>query len=208
MPTQSYALELGGPRRIEVSWEGNYDNFGVKFDGQIIGTVIERNKLFESQTFALPDGSTLSVSLSGLVPELRLLRNNQLLPELQLLSHVKTAGAILFVLGGAIILVGVLILYLQHTPRTSDINFAVSALVLGAILEILTIFVLRRSLVALILATVLWASVLPVAWLTGQGEDITLTVIGVWLAFLFPFAQGIRAGWMLRRATQSQAPPQ
>ena len=60
MPTQRYALESGGDKRLEVSWKGFWKNLTVKLDGNVIGTVAGQKELKAGQGFELPDGSVLS----------------------------------------------------------------------------------------------------------------------------------------------------
>jgi hypothetical protein len=45
MPKQQYALEQGGPKRLEISWTGIWRNFTVRLDGQVVGTVENQKAL-------------------------------------------------------------------------------------------------------------------------------------------------------------------
>jgi len=64
MPTLKYSLERGGPRRLEISWHGNYASMRdviIKLDGSLITVISSASELQGGKDLALPDGSTLSV---------------------------------------------------------------------------------------------------------------------------------------------------
>ncbi len=66
MPTKKYALEVGGPRRLAVSWEIGWKSFGVKFDGEEVTRLANAHDvLAKGSTFPLPDGSALEARLES-----------------------------------------------------------------------------------------------------------------------------------------------
>src|SRR5690349_9384101 len=82
MPKQTFALEAGGEKRLEVSWGGMFKNTTVSLDGNSIGVIPDQKALLAGQEFRLPDGSTIKVQLvrSFISTELRVFRNGQPLP--------------------------------------------------------------------------------------------------------------------------------
>jgi hypothetical protein len=77
--SRRYALERGGPERIELRWGASFRAVRVLFDGAETAT-IERNKIRRDGTkVTLPDGSVLSLRLRGLLG-IELLRDQVHLP--------------------------------------------------------------------------------------------------------------------------------
>ena len=73
MPSKNYALEAGGPERVEVTWEGAFKNVSVAFDSRALGSFATAQELQRPQPLPLPDGSRLEIVLAkvGPFPELR-----------------------------------------------------------------------------------------------------------------------------------------
>jgi hypothetical protein len=64
MPTKKYALEVGGPKRLAVSWGIGWKSFSVKFDGQEVAHLANAyDAIVAGSTFALPDGTKLEARL-------------------------------------------------------------------------------------------------------------------------------------------------
>ena len=82
MPSQAYALKEGGPKRLQISWEGFWKNAIVQLDDEIIGTLATRKQLSAGHEFLLPDGSSLNLQLVRTLTayELHVLRDGQPLP--------------------------------------------------------------------------------------------------------------------------------
>jgi hypothetical protein len=55
-------LEEGGPKRLALSWRGNYEHFQVRVDGGLVGES-GRSALSRGEFWTLPDGSQLAVKL-------------------------------------------------------------------------------------------------------------------------------------------------
>jgi hypothetical protein len=77
--SRGYALERGGPDRIELRWGASFREVRVLFDGAEV-TTLERKKIPRDGTkVTLPDGSVLSVRLRGVLG-IELLRDDVHLP--------------------------------------------------------------------------------------------------------------------------------
>jgi len=63
MPKNSFALEAGGPKRLQISWSGMWKNIQVTLDGQQLGTIPDKAALEQGAEFPLPEGSRLKVQL-------------------------------------------------------------------------------------------------------------------------------------------------
>jgi hypothetical protein len=74
-----YSFEKGGPTRLEIRWRASFRELRVLVDGELVGTLEKKKIPREGAKLALPDGSTLSVRLSGLLG-IELLRNGAALP--------------------------------------------------------------------------------------------------------------------------------
>ena len=82
MPERSFALEAGGPERLQISWEGAFKSLSLVLDGRPAGSVEEAKELMAGRSFPLDDGTVLKVQLVQrfLVPELELTRDGEPLP--------------------------------------------------------------------------------------------------------------------------------
>jgi hypothetical protein len=66
MPTKKYALEVGGPKRLVISWSIGWKNLSVKFDGQEVARLANAyDAISAGSTFPLPDGSELRARLQS-----------------------------------------------------------------------------------------------------------------------------------------------
>lgn len=160
MPKQQFALEKGGPKRLEISWGAFWKNTTVTLDGNVIGTIPERESLRAGQEFTLPDGSTLRVQLVQKVSSagLHVLRNGQPLPGSASDPEARLKGSAIavFVVGGLNALLGLLGLFTE-SEFLQMMGVGLFTLIFGIVFLVLGFFVLRRSLVALIAAIIIFA---------------------------------------------------
>lgn len=83
MPTKKYALEVGGPKRLVVSWAIGWKSFSVKFDGQEVASLANAyDAISAGSTFPLPDGTKLDARLhkGRFGPKLHLDRGGKPIP--------------------------------------------------------------------------------------------------------------------------------
>ena len=86
MPRKSYALEVGGPRRLTVSWGLAWKRFAVSLDEQEIGRVEGGLATLKAGAdIQLPDGATLRVRVKQnfLGPQLLLTVDGEPVPGSQ-----------------------------------------------------------------------------------------------------------------------------
>lgn len=154
MPTESYYLEIGDPRRIEVTWDGMFNNFGVKYEGQPVIVGLSRKQLRSGYECKLPDGSTLIVHTGkNILPELQVLRNGKPLPEFEHFARIRFAGLVMFIFTGIAVITGILPVIGRQNPFETPSIFGIWGA--GGLLALLTFFIFRKSVVAVIIATVL-----------------------------------------------------
>jgi hypothetical protein len=163
MPSQSYALEAGGPERLTVSWKGSWKQFTVKLDGDPILMLPDQKALSAGHTVTLPEGSQLAVKLVpsplGLgLPELTLTRNGTPLPRSAGApeTRVRAAVGILSFLAVANILLG-LVAEVGKVSSLLRLGLGTSSIIGGAIYGLLAVLVQRHSLIALAIAILLVA---------------------------------------------------
>lgn len=160
MPTQQFAIERNGPKRLEVSWSGMWKEFTVKLDGAQVGTWT-KEELSQGKEVSLPDGATFKAHLRrvGMGQELALLRNGQALPgsAADPVQLVKTAAGILYFLAGLQALLGVVALVGQ-VQLLLEMGMGVPSIVVGAVLAVLGFFTMKRSRTALGIAMALYAA--------------------------------------------------
>jgi hypothetical protein len=198
MPKQSYALERGGLRRLEISWGMFWRNVTVTLDGNVLGTVPGQSELAAGQDFPMPDGSTLTVRLVSTIisSELQVRRNGEPLPGSAadpLVKH-KTAYVIVYGIGALNLVLGVLSLILQvEILENIGIGFYTLAFGLGFIL--LGYFTQRRSSLALMLAIGLFGLDAGVNFILTLMAGGSPSIVGVFLRviLIIPMVQGVAA---------------
>ena len=197
MPTQRYALESGGDKRLEVSWKGMWKNFTITLGGNVVGTIAGQKELKAGQDFELPDGSVLHVQLVQKFSstELQTLRDGEPLPgsasdpEQQL----KAAYGIIFFVAGLNIVLGA-IAALFEVEFLYAIGIGWSSIIFGAIFLVLGFFVKRESVAALILAIAIFAldGIVGFFLAVGQGAMPTGGIVAR-IILLIPMVQGVGA---------------
>lgn len=63
MHTRRFRLEEGGPKRLELSWRGHYEELRATVDGVQVGQSLGKSALRHGELWGLPDGSRLGVRL-------------------------------------------------------------------------------------------------------------------------------------------------
>jgi hypothetical protein len=198
MPTQRYALERGGPERLEIAWRGMWKEVTVHFDDQEVGVIPNRRALSAGQSFTLPDGSTLHVQLVSKVSttELQVFRDGQPLPGSASDPHqrLRMAYGMVFFIAALNVILG-LIATLGPAAFLRSLGIGVLSIVFGLIFAVLGAFVMRMSAVALIAAIVLFALDGILGFVLVASADIAPNIGGVVARafFLVPMVQGVRA---------------
>jgi len=198
MPKQMYALEPGGPKQLEISWKGMWKDFTVKFNDQVIGTLSGQKELKAGQPFTLPDGSALSVQLvqKFFSAELQVLRNGQPLPgsSSDPASRLKNAYGIVFFVAGLNIVLG-LIATLFQVEFLWAIGIGFFSIIFGLVFLLLGFFVKKRSLIALILAIVIFAldGILGLVFSVMAGVEPGIGGLLARVFLIIPMVQGIPA---------------
>jgi hypothetical protein len=198
MPTQRYALESGGPERLEVTWKGVYKNFTIKLDDKVIGSFPGQKELKAGQDFALPDGSVLHAQLiqklSG--AELQILRNGEPLPgsAADPEQRLKVAYGIVFFVAGLNIVLG-LIAILFQIEFLQAAGISIGSVVFGLIFLALGFLVKRGSAIALLIAIVLFAldGVLGLVFAIVGGFNPSIAGIVTRIILIIPMVQGVGA---------------
>lgn len=162
MPKKSYALEVGGQKRLEISWKGVWKNTTIQLDGDVIGIMNGQKELVAGQEYLLPDGTGLSVRLvkkfSG--AELQVLREGTPLPgsASDPETRIKTAYGIIFFVAGLNLVLGLLAVVLDvEFLQTLGLGFY--SIIFGLVFFGAGFLVKRRSLVALVVVIVIFALV-------------------------------------------------
>jgi len=155
LPSKKYALEAGGPERVQVDWEGAFKNLTVTFDGAALGSFESAKDIETPQSFALSDGSRLEVVLAkiGPFPELRLSRDGEPLPgsagDPQ--TQLEAAANMIFAIAALNAILGFVAAIFDLTFLKS-IGVGWASVLTGAIYAGLAVFVRKRSFPALAIA--------------------------------------------------------
>ena len=212
MAKQSFALEPGGPKRLEITWGGIYRNVAVKLDDRVLGTIPDQKALTKGQDFRLPDGSKLRVQLvsSLLTAELRVLRNGQPLPgsPSDPAARLRNAYLLIYVVGGFNAVLGVVAALVQ-VEYLQRMGLGLASVLFGLIFVGLGLLVQqKKSLFALIMAIVLFVmdGLAAVALAASAGASAPLTGIFIRILLLIPMFQGIGAIKTLK-ARSAAVPP-
>ena len=156
MPKRKYALERGGDKSLEIFWEGNWKNTKVRLNGNLIGAIPNKKELGTGQIFQLPDGTALRVQLVN--NELRVLRNDKPLPGSSSDPAAKLAQSfgIIYFIAGLNIVLGFIALIFQ-VGFLQTLGFGIISVAIGFIFLVLGFFTQRRSLIALIIALIIYS---------------------------------------------------
>jgi len=156
MPTVKYAIHPGGPVRVVLDWGGFWEDLRVILDGRELGRIPSRKDLLAGREFTLSDGSVLSVRLDArpFKEDLLVQRDGQPLagpPPTGDRSKVRNAGIALLLLAGMSIALSVMLVS-TGSEVLRNAGVGLYTLGFGVTLFVLGLFVLRRSLGALIAA--------------------------------------------------------
>jgi hypothetical protein len=198
MPKQSFALEAGAEKRLEVGWKGMFKDTEVKFDGELIGTIPDQKALTKGESFELPDGTNISVQLIRKVfsTELQVLHDNQPLPgsASDPQTKLKSAYAIVFFIAGLNLVLG-LVSVLFDVEILQQLGIGLGSIFFGLAFLVLGFFVKRKSGLALILAIVLFIfdSLLGLIFSVLDGCSPGVGGIIARILLLIPMFQGVGA---------------
>jgi hypothetical protein len=201
MPSCKYPLEKGGPKRLEVSWTGNWKDFTVRLDGNVLGTVIVYEQLKAGQEFTLDDGSILKVQVK--FPGLQVSRNGQPLLLYDPAQMLKFAYTFTFFSAGANLFVG-LSGSLFHTNLGNLPPAGLLTAGFGILLLVLGFFIMLRSIIALTIAAGILALDIILAIFYHPNLPVIILVIAIVfkLLVLLMMIQGFGA---IRALKQTQA---
>ena len=198
MPKKQFAIEKGGAKRIEVSWKAFWKNFEVRFDGQIVGTANGLDELKAGKTFSLPDGSSLQVQYSSGFGrnELGVYRDGVPLPgsDKDPETVARTAAILVYVLAGLNMAIGIALYAFDVGMFKEALGGGAGLIAVGLIFAVLGFFTMRRSRIALILATILYAidGIAALMFSVGAGRP-NVGMLFVRVIFLFAMIRGVTA---------------
>jgi len=211
MATLNYAIEKGGPKIVQIEWNGV--NLLLKYKDEEIanvsGTLLELSK---GLNFHLPDDSTISIQLVGKSPfsKLQILRDGKPLPSSPTDPYVRVKNAYwaTFLLGATNIFISLSLLSIP-TIRTNMIL----TLILGILLLMLGFLIVRKSLVALIIAVTIQiiGNTIPNLLnlnLILAGGLLSIMSFIVRLIFLFQMVVGIGALIVIRKESLNKTDSQ
>ncbi len=198
MATQSYALEAGGPKRLEVAWKAMYKDLTITLDGAVVGTVPDQKALVQGQEFRLLDGSTLKIKLAQKLysTELQVLRNGQPLPGSMSdpQTKLKNAYTVVYFVAGLNLLLGILT-WAFKIQFLQEIGIGFASILYGLVVLGLGYFVQRKSTFALIVAITLMAidafAGLVFAAMSGSGSSVGGLFARI--IIMIPMIQGLAA---------------
>jgi hypothetical protein len=162
MPKQQFALERGGQKRLEISWDMGWKNFQIHLDNKLIGSIDSRNELDAGKSFKLPDKSTLIVKLkmtffsSGIILE----RNGLPLPESinDPYQNIKNLYGFLYFLAVCNVLLGA-ITYLLKIERLITLGFGATTILMGIVTAGFAFWLMKKkSIIPLTLFLLVYAA--------------------------------------------------
>ncbi|MBA4385409.1 MAG: hypothetical protein C0410_11785 [Anaerolinea sp.] len=204
MAKQSYSLEPGGPKRLEISWKGFFKNTTIIMDGMPLGTIKDHMALRTPQEYQLSDGSMLKVqlvqNLSG--AELQVTRNGVPLPgsASNPETRVKTAWGIIFFIAGLNLLLGIIGL-LTQSELLASLGIGWYSLVFGGFFLIMGFLVKKLSKVALILSIVIFSldALIGIIGSIALGGSPAIGGLLVRIILIIPMVQGVGAITALKK---------
>jgi hypothetical protein len=198
MPSVKFALDPGGPERLEVRWSGLWKDITVHLDGQEIGAIPSVIELHQGSSFTLPDGSVLTVmkrtkSLGNV--ELSVSRDGKPLPGTASdpALRLKWAAHLLYFIAFFTALWGLITLILRPFAFT-PLSFGWLGLIGAAVYALLGFFTLRKSKSALIAAiTLITLSTVFMFVHFMQSTGRTPVLLVLQLILVGPLLSGIKA---------------
>ena len=164
-----FAIEPGGPKRLEIISDVSWRKAKILFDGAIVRTISRKREFLTSQEFQLPDQSFLRIKLIKVMfsyYQIQIWRNGEPLHNFDqftdpLFKVVKAASAIgvvglLPILWVIVIVVLGMISSRLLTIGTKEIPYIVSIVMWGILFLVLAFFSNKHSLIALFLATAIY----------------------------------------------------
>jgi len=198
MPKQSFALEEGGEKRLEVSWKGVYKDVTISLDGSSVGVIPDQKALSAGQEFRLLDGSTLKVQLVSklMATELQVLRNGQPLPGSSSDPQARLKNA--YYMGSFVARLNLVlgfVSFLFNVEFLQQIGIGLGSVIFGLVFLALGFFVQRKSIVALILAIVIFAldGILGIVFAAFQGSNPGSGGLIARIFLIIPMVQGVGA---------------
>jgi hypothetical protein len=160
MPKQSFALEQGGPKRLELSWTAFWGHLDVRLDDKLIGSFNGQSELKTGKSFRMTDdGSILSISLSrGFYNNrLNVTRSGVPVPGSSADPglRVRTAYGIMYLIAALNILIGLLGL-LFEADVLANLQIGPYNIVFGLVFLVLAIFAQRQSVIAMWIGVIIF----------------------------------------------------
>lgn len=192
-----YALEKGQPKRLGISFKGNWQEVKVFFDGEEIGAFRDAEHVRKGEEFALPDGSRLSVQLTGgkMFPMFKILKDGQPLTTMgpSAADRLKMTCNIMYIVAAANLFGGIMGL-LGYTAAIMPASVAWYSVIIGVVFGVLAFFTKRKSVLALGIAVGLL--VLGGIWVLVNFQNLSgwaWVGLAFRLLFLFALLQGFGA---------------
>lgn len=209
MHTKSYAIEKDAEKRLTVTWQGNWKDVTIAFDGQIVGVIPNRKALSVGNEMALPDGSQLKVKLAQnfFGYELQLLRNDKPLPgsSSEPSTRLKLAYQTLYFIASLNLFLGVITLFFQ-IEFLQMLGVGGYSVVFGLVFMALAFFTQRESSLALIIAVILFAldGIVGFIGTILAGHNPGVAGLFVRVLLIIPMIQGIGAIKALKQENEQK----
>jgi hypothetical protein len=210
MPKRSFALERGGPKRLDVEWSGIWKNMRISLDSQPIGGIPDGKALKAGQTFELPDKSSLSVRLVQSLgnAELQILRDGAPLPGSgsDPVERLKVAWAITWFIAGLNTVLGIVAM-IAKSSFLEQAGLGIGTVIEGAIFFLLGWLVKTyRSAIALGIAVALFAvdGLLSLVASTGGSRPPPVGMIVMRVILILPMIRGFSAIRALKSMPDTQ----
>jgi hypothetical protein len=186
MPTKRFALEPGGPERLELSWRPVWKNLQVRLDGNLLGQFGRMEDLQQGREFVLDDGSKLTVRLELQLPMstpyLHVLHNERPLAGSDMDPRKQFRDSCTgFLFFAAIYVLGGLVSALNLSDFPLTLGLDTSSIVIGALLLLVGFWAMRgasRTALGIALA----AGIAESAWFfmarpPAAGQSLLLAVL-------------------------------
>lgn len=200
MRTRRFRLEEGGPKRLELSWQGHYEKLWASVDGVQVGQSLGKEALQHGEHWRLPDGRELGVRLHrGALQMLLVELEGRPVPGSQ--GHPMTwirGAAYSLLLASFVYLLGDYVLRLVRPEGLGPVTGVLPFVLSGAI-GLAGLVTLRRPRTGLIAAALLLPlkALVMGARLMETGLHARVASVVLWsLLFLYPV---LTALYLLRR---------
>jgi hypothetical protein len=211
MPKKAFALDAGGPPRVEIQWRGIWKDVRVRVDGNELAVIPNKGELERGRDIPLPMGGVLGVKLVSqfAAVELRVTRDGISLPgsASDPAERVRQAAYVLYFIAGLNLVLG-LATELGGVEFLRSLGLGWASAAEGLVFGLLGWRTAKRSQIALMLGIALFGvdTILIVVGGVQSAGTFPMGGLVARVLFFMPLIKGLQGFRELKAAAEVAAP--